>query len=432
MKFQINAKCLATALAASCKIADKRGHSPVLTMIKVTARASCIELTATDLDVCQTVRVPADVQTQGVTLLPAHSLLAFVKSLPVSGTMQLETVETEKDYHGAAQRDGAALHMSDGKWRFAGKHKAECSDSETSGEAAKKYCELANIGPDSKGVATVSCGSARLNLNYGAIGDWPEFKGLPMDCAAFELAAPDFLNALDRTTFAISSEETRYYLNGIFLHVTEGLLRLVATDGHRMAIADLPAPAIEGMFPAVIVPRLAVENLNRLLKKVTAPVRVAISGPQSTWTIEARDGTVTTFETKHIDGTFPDYSRVVPSANDKFATIDRAAFSDAVKRISSGLRGSQSRGSALKLLFSQGELKISRTNADIGNASESLPCDFDAFPLEIGFNAMYLADAIEATDGQDVLLSLYDPGSPTLIAARRGASNRSVLMPMRI
>ncbi|MCA3648956.1 MAG: DNA polymerase III subunit beta, partial [Methylobacterium sp.] len=224
--------------------------------------------------------------------------------------------------------------------------------------------------------------------------------------------------------FAISTEETRYYLNGIYLHVIDGKLRAVATDGHRLALADVAAPAGASGMPGVIVPRKTVSELLKLVSEASEAVTVELSSVK----IRVSTGAVV-LTSKLIDGTFPDYQRVIPQRNDKLMIVERDEFARSVDRVSTI---SSERGRAVKFALGDGKLTLSVHNPDAGQATEELLVDYEASPLEIGFNARYLLDIVSQLEGDTALVKLFDSGSPTLIQDREGAASLYVLMPMRV
>jgi DNA polymerase-3 subunit beta len=244
----------------------------------------------------------------------------------------------------------------------------------------------------------------------------------------FTLPAGELKRLIDKTQFAISTEETRYYLNGIYLHALESegrsLLRAVATDGHRLARVDTNAPKGAAGMPGVIVPRKAVAEIQKLLEDGEAEVLVELSSTKIR--VSAGDVVLTS---KLIDGTFPDYQRVIPAGNDKLLTVDKGDFAASVDRVSTI---STERGRAVKLSVSEGRMVLSVTNPDSGSATEEIEVEYDAAPLDIGFNARYLMDIAAQIDSETALLKLADPGSPTVIQEKEGASALYVLMPMRV
>jgi DNA polymerase-3 subunit beta len=244
----------------------------------------------------------------------------------------------------------------------------------------------------------------------------------------FTLAAADLKRLIEKTQFAISTEETRYYLNGIYLHTagTGGsmLLRAVATDGHRLAQVELPMPTgAEGM-PGIIVPRKTVNEVQRLVEDVNGEVAVELSQAKIRFTL----GSVV-LTSKLIDGTFPDYGRVIPLGNDKQLEVDKKEFEQAVDRVSTI---ASERGRAVKLSLTSGRLVLSVTNPDSGSATEEIEVTYEADPIDIGFNSRYLLDIAAQIEGDTAVLKLADPGSPTLVQDKDAKGALYVLMPMRV
>ena len=251
-------------------------------------------------------------------------------------------------------------------------------------------------------------------------------KEIHLKALEFGLKAADLKRLIDKTQFAISTEETRYYLNGIYLHTAGGAksatLRAVATDGHRLAQVDLPLPSGASGMSGVIVPRKTVGEVQRLIEDNEASVAIELSQGKIRFTI----GDVV-LTSKLIDGTFPDYARVIPQNNDKELVVDKKDFEAAVDRVSTI---SSERGRAVKLSLSGGKLVLSVTNPDSGSATEEL--GYSAEPLDIGFNSRYLLDIAAQLDGEAAVLRLADPGSPTLIQDKEAKAALYVLMPMRV
>ncbi|MET4132266.1 DNA polymerase-3 subunit beta [Porphyrobacter sp. MBR-155] len=248
---------------------------------------------------------------------------------------------------------------------------------------------------------------------------------------SFELPARVLAELIDRTRFAISTEETRYYLNGIFLHVTdenEPLLKAAATDGHRLARFTLARPEGAAGMPDVIVPRKAVGELRKLLEEaLDGNVLIDLSASKIRFTMGGEGGVVLT--SKLIDGTFPDYSRVIPTGNDKLLKVDPKLFFAGVDRVAT-IATEKTR--AVKIGLDQDRVTLSVTSPDNGTAAEELAAEYRAEALEIGFNANYLKDILGQIDADTVELHLADAGAPTLIRENEASPALYVLMPMRV
>jgi DNA polymerase III subunit beta len=330
--------------------------------------------------------VAADVGIAGATTVPAHVLHDIVRKLPDGSQVSLES-----------QRGSSQLQLRSGRSRF--------------------------------------------NLQALPDSDFPDLATDELS-HSFALASGDLKRLIDKTQFAISTEETRYYLNGIFLHTAkvdgEMMLRAVATDGHRLAQVQIPAPEGAIGMPGVIVPRKAVAEAQKLVEDADRELRVEVSAAKIRFTFgdaappdqaRGRGAGQIVLISKLIDGTFPDYVRVIPSGNDKRLIVEREPFRVAIDRVATI---SSERGRAVKLAVDEGKLTLSVTNPDLGSAVEELDVDYDSSPMEIGFNARYLLDITEQLDSDTMLLKLADPGSPTLLQDRDGAAALYVLMPMRV
>lgn len=372
MKVTLERSALLKSLGHVHRVVERRTTIPILSNVLLSASGGGLQLRATDLDLEVTETAPADIGQPGATTLPAHTLYDIVRKLP----------------------DGAQVSL------------------EETGET---------------GQLQLRSGRSRFNLQSLPESDFPDLAAGELT-HRFKLAAGELKRLIDKTQFAISSEETRYYLNGVFMHVAEvegkAFLRAVATDGHRLARLETPAPAGAVGMPGIIIPRKAVAEVQKLIEDPEAEIGVELSSAKIRFTI----GSVV-LTTKLIDGSFPDYARVIPSQNDKFLTVERKDFQDAVDRVSTI---SSERGRAVKLTVSEGKLVLSVTNPDSGSAVEELEVDYNSSPLEIGFNARYLIDIAAQLDSDTALFKLNNSGSPTIIQDRDGASALYVLMPMRV
>ncbi len=372
MRATLERSTLLSSLNHVHRVVERRTTIPILSNVLLRADGDELHLKATDLDLEISEKTAAVVEQAGASTVPAHMFYDIVRKLPEGAEVMIAT-----------DADGAAMTLSSGRSRF-------------------KLQAL----PDT---------------------DFPDITAGEFS-HSFALPATELKTLIDRTQFAISTEETRYYLNGIYLHAVEddgnAMLRAVATDGHRLARAQIAAPdGCEGM-PGIILPRKAVGEIQRLVEDPDGSVQVELSDAKIRLTI----GTVVV-TSKLIDGTFPDYDRVIPSGNDRELVMDRASFASAVDRVSTV---SSERGRAVKLALSEGQIVLSVNSPDSGSATEELAVGYQSEDMEIGFNSRYLLDISNQLSGDDTIFMLADAGSPTLIrdAAESGAIY--VLMPMRV
>jgi len=371
MKFSLNRDDLLPALERTVRLVERRNTIPVLANIKICAVGDAISLTATDLDMQATSTVPADIAQPGETTLPAATLLDFVKKLP-SAVLTIET---------------------------------------------QPLCPA----------ATVKSGRSRATLNTLPAEDFPDLS-LGAFTHSFDLAPGGLSTMIERVDFAISTEETRYYLNGIYLHAAgtgdAQHLRAVATDGHRLAQHQIALPDGAAGMAGIILPRKAVSEIARLIKSLKDPLRIEVSPTKLRLTA---GGVI--FATKLIDGTYPDYGRVIPGGNDRIAKVEIAALGAAVALVSTI---SSDRGRAVKFAWREDGLTLSVITPDTGEARDEVDAEFAGDPLEIGFNAAYVADILGALPGTRATLAMADPGSPCLITAEGDPASLFVLMPMRV
>jgi DNA polymerase-3 subunit beta len=270
----------------------------------------------------------------------------------------------------------------------------------------------------------VSAGRSSFRLPTLPVEDFPAISSneLPVN---FSLTAADMRDLIDTTRFAISTEETRYYLNGIYIHKAEsGELCAVATDGHRLAMTRQALPSGAAQMPSIILPRKAVSELRKLLDDFDGDVFVGLSETRA----EFRFGVVR-LTSKLIDGTFPDYTRVIPVGNDRIMKVDASAFSAAVDRVST-IASEKSR--SVKMGLKPGALTLSASNTDASSATEELEVCYDGPEMEIGFNARYLLDIAGQVNSDMVEFALADQGSPSLVRAPGDEASLFVLMPMRV
>ena len=371
MRLTIDKPGLAKALAHVASVVERRNTIPILSNVLLTAGANEVKLTATDLDMELVETVACTTQGDGAVTVPAHMFYDIVRKLP-DGDIELN-------------RDAEQERL------------------------------------------VITSGFAQFSLQTLPADDFPALSVEDLG-HAFKLSASDLRRLIEKTRFAISTEETRYYLNGIYLHEVESdgkpTLRTVATDGHRLAQVELPLPDGAGGMPGVIVPRKAVLELSKLVEDEDGEVTLELSSSK----IRVSAGRVV-LRSKLIDGTFPDYERVIPQGNDKRLEVDNGTFAQAVDRVSTL---SSDKGRAVKLALADGTLTLSVNNPETGSATEELAVDYGHDPLEIGFNARYLLDISQQLEGETAEFHLADPGSPTMVRDAKDASALYVLMPMRV
>jgi DNA polymerase-3 subunit beta len=372
MKLTIERAALLKSLAHVQSVVERRNTIPILSNVLMEAGGGQLALTATDMDLTIVEEVAADVAQEGATTAPAHTLYDIVRKLP----------------------DGAQIELS-----LAGDN----------------------------GQMTLSAGRSTFTLQTLPREDFPAANNVDLP-QSFQVAAPELRNLVDRTRFAISTEETRYYLNGIYLHAAESggvpVLRAVATDGHRLARFEMPLPDGAKGMPGVIVPRKTVGELRKLLDEAGDAVTISLSDTRVRFSFGS-----TLLTSKLIDGTFPDYERVIPSGNDKTMEVERRAFREAVDRVST-ISSEKSR--AVKLALGDGMLTLSATSPEHGSATEEIEVAFKGDALEIGFNSRYLLDIAEQIEGAEALFQFSDATSPTIVRDVGDESALYVLMPMRV
>ena len=374
MKLKADRATLLRSLAHIQSVVEKRNTIPILANVMIAVRDSHLTLTATDMEIAVVEEVAAASSRNGACTAPAATLYEIVRKLPEGAEVELE-------------HPGGEAHLALRAGRFA------------------------------------------TSLVVLPTEDFPSMTAgtLPH---RFGLSAQQLRGLIDRTRFAVSTEETRYYLNGIFLHATESdgakVLRAVATDGHRLARVEEPLPPGASSMPGVIVPRKTVNEVRKLLDEYTGDVEIALSDTR----IQLKIGTVT-LTSKLIDGTFPEYERVIPRDNDKVLRVGKKDFADAVARVAAI---SSERSRPVKLSLARDLLVLSAASAEQGSATEELDegrVKYDAGPLEIGFQARYLNDITDQI-AEQVEFRFSDGAAPTVVQDAGDTSALYVLMPMRV
>ncbi|MCJ8191219.1 DNA polymerase III subunit beta [Sphingomicrobium aestuariivivum] len=366
MKATLERAVLLKSLGHVQSVVERRNTIPILSNVLLEAGDNGLRLMATDLDLQVDETVAADVSQAGATTVPAHTFFDIVRKLPEGAQVELTA--------------------ADGKMQ-------------------------------------VVAGRARFNLQTLPRDDFPVIAEgeLPH---RFELPAATLRQIIDKTRFAISNEETRYYLMGIFFHVTEDAMKAAATDGHRLARVTVEKPEGSDGMPDIIVPKKCVGELRKLLDEVEGTVEVSLSDSKIRFGLGSA-----VLTSKLIDGKFPDYNRVIPTANDKLLKLDPKSFMAGVDRVAT-IASEKTR--AVKMAVSDNTVTLSVTSPENGVAVEEIPADYKNDGLEIGFNARYLMDILHEIEGDTVEVHLADAAAPTLLREKDDSPALYVLMPMRV
>ncbi len=368
MKISIERDILLKSLNHIQSVVERRNTIPILSNVKVISSDSGISLTATDLDLEIIENLEkANTLESGIVTTSAHTLYDIVRKLPEGSTVDISTKENDK--------------------------------------------------------LELSCGQSNFELSTLPEEDFPEMSSGEMPCN-FVIGCDEMANMIDKSKFAISTEETRYYLNGIFLHAINGELRSVATDGHRLACIQSKLPAGADDIPSVIIPRKTIGEVRKLIEDTEGNINLSVSDTKIKF--ELTDIALTS---KLIDGTFPDYERVIPKTNTKVMEVKTKDFASSIDRVATI---SSDKSKAVKFAIENNSLILTVTNPDAGVAVEKLEVSYESDDLEVGFNARYLLDISSQIEGDKMIFTLEDPGAPALIKDSAHEDATYVLMPMRV
>ena len=372
MKLTIDRADLMRALSHVQSVVERRNTIPILSNVRMDAKDGMLTLTATDMDLEINESVAAGVEAEGSTTVPAHTFHDIVRKLSDDTKVEL-----------ALEPGG--------------------------------------------GMMTVTAGRSKFKLSCLPVADFPELGSGDMD-VTFQIAAADLRELIDRTRFAMSNDETRYYLNGAYFHAADAsgvhVLRTVATDGHRLAQHEMPLPEGAANMPGVIIPRKTVAEIRKLVEEAAAPITIEISENKIRF---AFDHIVMT--SKLIDGTFPDYQKVIPQGNDKIVEVNPKIFTSAIDRVSTI---SNEKTRAVKLAIDGNTMTLSAQSPDSGSATEDIEISNDNTALEIGFNSKYLLDITAQIGSERCRITLADAGGPTILQDTDDLSALYVLMPLRV
>ncbi|HEX3407995.1 MAG TPA: DNA polymerase III subunit beta [Caulobacteraceae bacterium] len=377
MKLTIERAALLKALGHVQSVVERRNTIPILSNVLMSANDGRVAFSATDLDMEVADSTPANVDGTGQITAPAHTLYEIVRKLP----------------------EGADVSLS-------------------------------YTGEDPR--LQVRAGRSRFNLPVLPAGDFPMMSSDGLS-DPIGVDTNDLVRLIDKTRFAISTEETRYYLNGLYLHAVvedgEAKLRAVATDGRRLALAEMPAPAGFSGAPGVIIPRKTINEARRLMDDAGETVTMGVSAQKVRFGFDHAAMT-----SKVIDGSFPPYERVIPRDNKRVIMLDNALFAAAVDRVAT-ISTEQSR--AVNLSIESGRMTLTVRTMDAGQAVEELEIDYDGEPFVVGFNARYLLDVTGQIGGDTAEFRFAEQAGgatlmdPTLVLDPTDAGVQYVLMPLR-
>jgi DNA polymerase-3 subunit beta len=366
MKFTVNRETLLKPLQQVIGVVERRQTLPVLGNLLVVAGNDGLQITATDLEVEIQSRVTIETQEAGEITLPARKLVDICKALPENASIQL-SIKDQK--------------------------------------------------------AQIRSGKSRFTLTTLPAADFPLVEPLEGDCR-FTLSQSRLKELIERTQFSMAQQDVRYYLNGLLLEIANTRLRAVATDGHRLALCDMPADVKVSEPRQVIVPRKGIQELMRLLESSDETVQIDVG----TNHIGISNATIR-FTSKLVDGRFPDYDRVVPKGGDKLVVADRELLRQALSRTSI-LSNEKYRG--IRLNLEKNNIKIQAHNPEQEEADEEFEVEYEGSGLEIGFNVTYLLDVLSSIRSEKVEITLSDSNSSCLVREPGSEQYRYVVMPMRL
>ena len=375
MEVKINSSELLKALNHVHGIVEVRHTLPILSNIILIAKDDILSLSSTNLDIYCSDVISAEIQTAGEISVSAITFFEIVKRLPA----------------------GSDVIMS-----------MESTDSEL----------------------VIKCGRSKFNLSTLKIDDFPTISDADLS-TAFVMTSEELIRLVDKTKFAISNEETRYYLNGIFFHKAERnsiqFLRAVATDGHRLAQYDIPLPQGAEDMTGIIIPKKTIQELRKVLDDADGDINISLNENKIKFSFNNLK-----IISKVIDGTFPDYTKVIPKDNDKKFSTKNTELKNAIDRVSAVAVNEEAKSKAIKLSIENNKMYLKVESQSKGSADETIDINYNNEKVDIGFNSRYLTDICNEVDGDEIDISLYDSISPAIILDKTDENLFFVLMPMRI
>lgn len=367
MQIDFEREALLEPVSMVVGVVERRQTLPILSYVMLQASEGRVSLTGTDLEV----EMVASVSTIGIkdpqdVMMPARKLFDICRALPANSKLTI-IKEGEK--------------------------------------------------------VAVKAGRSRFTLSTLPVEDFPSVSTNAFE-HALTISGEVLQKFLGATAFCMAHQDVRYYLNGVYLEIGNGQLTSVATDGHRMAVCRGALEGGGGDSLHMIVPRKAVQEILRLIDNGGEPVEIEIS----TNHVRLKYGTVT-FTSKLIDGKFPDYTKVIPTSQNKHITINRTELRESLGRVAI-LANEKYRG--VRFNLGQGQLGITAHNPEQEEAVEEIEVDYSGEPLEIGFNVNYLMEAVSALSSTDVVLGLSDSSSSCTLRSPEDSGTQYIIMPMRL
>ena len=375
MEFKINSTDLLKALSHIHGIVEVRHTLPILSNVILEAKDDKLILSSTNLDIYCSDKIKAEVLRSGEVSVSAVTFFEIIKRLPSGSEVLMIMEEGENEIR-------------------------------------------------------LTCGRSKFNLSTLKTDDFPIISDSDLS-TNFVLSADELIRIIDKTKFAVSNEETRYYLNGIFLHKAERnsiqFLRAVATDGHRLAQYDIPLPQGAEDITGIIIPKKTIYELRKVLDDANGDVSVSLNENKIKFSFN--DLKVVS---KVIDGTFPDYTKVIPQKNDKNFKTNNSDLKNAIDRVSAVAANEESKSKAIKFCIENNSLSLSVESQSKGSANEVIDVNYSGDKVDIGFNSKYIVDICNEVDGDEISISLSDSISPAIILDKTDENLFFVLMPMRI
>lgn len=367
MNITINREDLLTPLQHVIGAVERKQTLPILGNVLIQSNNGLMTLTATDLEIELIANLNVSSDEDFATTLPARKLLDICKALPDGSTIDFSTDENK---------------------------------------------------------VTLKSARTRFTLSSLSAKDYPGIDDIN-STIQFDIPQKTLKLLFDKTAFAMAQQDVRYYLNGMLLELDQNGLKLVATDGHRLALCEYKASLNVSSEKQLIIPRKGVLEMARLLSS-SGDDSATVKLSQNHIRIETKD---LTFTSKLIDGKFPDYNRVIPVDGNKTLTVNRESLKQSLHRIAI-LSNEKYRG--IRLTLSENNLSIQANNPDQEEAQEEISVDFNEPEIEIGFNVTYLLDVLAAVDSEDVKIKLKDSNSSCIVTSSDEDQFRYVVMPMRL